>query len=40
MQAPRDVILKSHDPKASRLPEYAYRVAILLAVILVLWTVA
>ena len=28
------------DPTTSKLPEYAYRIAILLAVILVLWTVA
>ncbi|MDQ1452828.1 MAG: hypothetical protein QOJ51_6454 [Acidobacteriaceae bacterium] len=26
------------DPKASKLPEYIYRAAILLAVILLLWT--
>jgi hypothetical protein len=28
------------DPKASRLQEYVYRAAILVAVILLLWTVA
>ena len=28
------------DPKASRLPEYVYRAAILVAVIILLWTVA
>jgi hypothetical protein len=26
------------DPKASKLPEYVYRAAILVAVILLLWT--
>ena len=45
MQATRDVTpnaqpLPSLDPKASRLPEYVYRAAILVAVILLLWTVA
>ena len=38
MQAPRTS--PELDPKASKLPEYAYRIAILVAVILVLWTVA
>jgi hypothetical protein len=28
------------DPKASKLPEYIYRAAILVAVVLLLWTVA
>jgi hypothetical protein len=44
MQATRDVILNAQpsplDPKASPLPEYVYRVGILIAVILLLWTVA
>lgn len=45
MQATRDVIQNAQpspslDPKASRLPEYVYQAAILLAVILLLWTVA
>jgi hypothetical protein len=45
MQATRDVTRNAQpspylDPKASRLPEYVYRAAILLAVILLLWTVA
>jgi hypothetical protein len=40
MQATRDVTQSSLDPKASRLPEYVYRVGILVAVILLLWTVA
>ena len=45
MQATRDVTPNARplhylDPKASRLPEYAYRAAILVAVILLLWTVA
>lgn len=39
MQA-RGVTHNSLDPKASRLHEYAYRVAILVAVILVIWTIA
>jgi hypothetical protein len=44
MQAP-DLIQnaqpsRSLDPKASPLPEYVYRVGILIAVILLLWTVA
>ena len=28
------------DPKASKVPEYVYRAAILVAVVLLLWTVA
>jgi hypothetical protein len=28
------------DPRASKLPEYVYRAAILVAVILLLWTIA
>lgn len=45
MQATRDVTRNSQpspylDPKASRLPEYVYRAAILLAVVILLWTVA
>jgi hypothetical protein len=39
-QETRDVTPTSHDLKANYLHEYAYRVAILLAVIVVLWTVA
>ena len=39
MQA-RGMTTTSLDHKANRLREYAYRVAILAAVILVLWTVA
>jgi hypothetical protein len=39
MQA-RGVTPTSLDPKANRLREYVYRAAILVAVILVLWTVA
>lgn len=38
--ATRDVTPSSLDPKASRLREYAYRAAILIAVIVVIWTVA
>jgi hypothetical protein len=43
MQATREVnqdVQRSpfFDPKASKLPEYVYRAAILLAVILLLWT--
>lgn len=37
MQTPRTPEL---DPHASKLPEYAYKIAILIAVILVIWTVA
>jgi hypothetical protein len=45
MQATRDVTRNAQpfpylDPKASRLPEYVYRAAILLAVVILLWTVA
>jgi hypothetical protein len=45
MQATRDVTpnarpLPNLDPKASRLPEYVYRAAILVAVVLLLWTLA
>jgi hypothetical protein len=45
MQATRDVTRNAQpsphlDPRASRLPEYIYRAAILVAVILLLWTVA
>jgi hypothetical protein len=45
MQAPKDVTPNARpfpylDPTASRLPEYVYRAAILVAVILLLWTVA
>jgi hypothetical protein len=44
MQAPRalnrNAQLSPLDPRASRLPEYVYRAAILMAVILLLWTVA
>jgi hypothetical protein len=44
MQATRDVTRKAQpsphlDPKASRLPEYVYRAAILMAVVILLWTV-
>ena len=44
MQATRDVILNAQpspslDPKASPLPEYVYRLGILIAVILLLWTI-
>jgi hypothetical protein len=43
MQATREVNRKAQrspffDQKASKLPEYVYRAAILLAVILLLWT--
>jgi hypothetical protein len=45
MQATRDATgtpqpSPTLDPKASRLQEYVYRAAILVAVILLLWTVA
>lgn len=45
MQATQDVAqsarpLPNLDPRASKLPEYAYRAAILATVILLLWTVA
>jgi hypothetical protein len=45
MQATRDVNQNAHpspflDPKTSKLPEYVYRAAILVAVILLLWTIA
>lgn len=45
MQATRDMTQSSQpsypsDLKANRMPEYVYRVAILVAVILLLWTVA
>lgn len=45
MQATRDASRNAKpsvafDPKASRLPEYVYRAAILLTVILLLWTAA
>jgi hypothetical protein len=45
MQAPREVIgiprpARHLDPKASRVPEYVYRAAILMAVVLLLWTLA
>ena len=45
MQAPREVIgnprpSRHLDPKASRVPEYVYRAAILVAVVLLLWTLA
>jgi hypothetical protein len=45
MQATRDAARSARpspflDPKASRLPEYVYRGAILVAVILLLWTLA
>jgi hypothetical protein len=33
-------IQNSLDSKASKLPEYVYRVGILVAIILVLWTMA
>jgi hypothetical protein len=39
MQATRGATENSLDPKASRMPEYVYRVGILVAVILLLWTV-
>jgi hypothetical protein len=44
MQATREVNQNAQpspylDPRASKLPEYVYRAAILLAVILLLWTV-
>ena len=39
MQA-REATANSPDLKANRVPEYVYRVGILLAVILLLWTVA
>jgi hypothetical protein len=38
MQATRDT-QNALDPKANRLPEYVYRVGILVAVILLLWTI-
>ena len=45
MQATQDVIQNAQpspslDPKASSLPEYVYRAAILIVAILLLWTVA
>jgi hypothetical protein len=45
MQAKRDATRNDQpspclDAKASRLPEYLYRAAILMAVILLLWTAA
>jgi hypothetical protein len=45
MQATRNVIGNARpsaglDPRASVVPEYVYRVAILVAVVLLLWTVA
>ena len=45
MQATRDTTGSTQpspnlDPRASRLPEYVYRAAILVAVVLLLWTVA
>jgi hypothetical protein len=45
MQATRDVTPNARplpylDPKASKLPEYVYRAAILVAVVLLLWTLA
>lgn len=45
MQATQDVTRNAQpspylDPKASRLPEYVYRAAILVAVVILLWTVA
>ena len=45
MQAPREVIgiprpARHLDPKASRVPEYVYRAAILMAVVLLLWSLA
>lgn len=44
MQATREVNRNAPpsplDPRASKLPEYVYRAAILMAVILLLWTVA
>jgi hypothetical protein len=44
MQAPRELNRNAPpsplDPRASKLPEYVYRAAILVAVILLLWTVA
>lgn len=45
MQATRDLIQNAQpspapEPKASPLPEYVYRIGILIAVILLLWTVA
>jgi hypothetical protein len=45
MQATQDMTPNAQpspslDPKASRLPEYVYRAAILMAVIILLWTVA
>jgi hypothetical protein len=45
MQATQDVTLNARpspylDPKASKLPEYVYRAAILVAVVLLLWTIA
>jgi hypothetical protein len=44
MQATQDVTRNAQPspqlyPKASRLPEYVYRAAILLAVVILLWTV-
>jgi hypothetical protein len=38
MQAPRTS--PELDPKASKLHEYAYRIAILVAIILMIWTIA
>ncbi|HEY3990364.1 MAG TPA: hypothetical protein VGM02_13765 [Acidobacteriaceae bacterium] len=45
MQATRDVTQNARpspylDPKASKLPEYVYRAAILMAVVLLIWTIA
>jgi hypothetical protein len=45
MQATRNVIGNTRpstdlDPRATVVPEYVYRVAILVAVLLLLWTVA
>lgn len=45
MQATREVNQNTRpsfplDPRASKLPEYVYRAAILAAVILLLWTAA
>jgi hypothetical protein len=45
MQATREVNRNGQpssplDPRASKLPEYIYRAAILMAVILLLWTAA
>jgi hypothetical protein len=42
MQATREVNQNAEplDPRASKVPEYVYRAAILMAVILLLWTIA